>query len=989
MAGRAPKTGEQVITAHLRRRRDLAPPEIRDAAYAHAEELGLSSRRRRPLSQDQAAALQGATTLEQARAVLRDARRSAEQPTGGESATQRVAGVDLTFSAPKSVSLLWGLTRDPELRRGLEQAHTLASRRALRELESRALVGRARVGGKRVRVPLEWLGIEAVHTTARLSEQGAREGRPPDPDLHTHTVIANMAWDPGRGGAGEGGKWRAVDAGVLLHVRSLGDGVYLTELAAQLRSLGLEVVPNTGRDGRYLEVAGIEPVWCQAFSARAHEVRRARELLGIETDVPARALAPATRRGKGEEVHADHTEAWRAHLAERFGSEALEDVDQVADVRQREGIPVERPREEREGELLERFFGPEGLCAHEASHTQVAVEASLWHLNGGRLSTEEMAGEGGEGGLVARVLQDAEGGRLVVLDDGRYTTRELLQQEVAVERYAGYLLSTRQQISFIPPPYREAIDHALSTLQQEGGVRLDPEQRRALELLANPTRRLLLVGGPAGAGKTTTLRAAREVWEGEGGQGREVVVLSVAAQTAQRTAREMGAARGMTFEEFTGRRRRGEFGDGEQLRRLVVVVDEAAMADTPRLHALFRSVGGVEGGASVVLLGDERQLQPVGPGGSWPRIKQRAQDRGAYVELGRVHRQRHEWERQALDQLRGGRGGEAIAAYLVHDRIRITDTRAEARHLVAEAWDRARRAGATEGRPLSDYVMVAATREDTAVLNQWAQGIRRQRGELGPGTTLRDREGRQEVFQGDRVRLEGRLDWDHPNGIRGVVVEVTKEELRIQWDTGQRDSRYRPRDHQRSGEGGQREGGLQLDYAATTQRTQGVTAEQAFVLPGPEQGLEALYSAFSRARGETTVYLDRHSWSERRSELGPRGQAALDQAQLVARLAVRASQSELKRGALDVGAGSPPGPRVEAAQAKLLAYSRAVAQTRRAEQQARSARTTSVPSVAAPPSRESQEAAREREQEYERERHAREAYEHQQAQRERGPSIGY
>ena len=154
------------------------------------------------------------------------------------------------------------------------------------------------------------------------------------------------------------------------------------------------------------------------------------------------------------------------------------------------------------------------------------------------------------------------------------------------------------------------------------------------------------------------------------------------------------------------------------------------------------------------------------------------------------------------------------------------------------------------------------------------------------------------------------------------MTEVSREELRIRWDAGQRDSLYRPRDHQRSGQL------LQLDYAATTQRTQGVTAEQAFVLPGPEQGLEALYSAFSRAREETTVVLDRHSWAERRTELGPQGQEALDQAQLVARLAVRASQSELKRGALDASAGSPTGARVEAAQAKLLAYSRAVIQTR-------------------------------------------------------------
>ena len=139
-----------MVTAPLRPRRDLADPLTRDLAYAPAEQLGLPPRRRRPLTQDQAAHLQGATTLDEARAVLRSARRAGDRTGGEPAATQRVAGVDLTFSAPKSVSVLWGLTRDPELRRGLERAHILASRRALRELESRALVGRARVSGARV-----------------------------------------------------------------------------------------------------------------------------------------------------------------------------------------------------------------------------------------------------------------------------------------------------------------------------------------------------------------------------------------------------------------------------------------------------------------------------------------------------------------------------------------------------------------------------------------------------------------------------------------------------------------------------------------------------------------------------------------------------------------------------------------------------------------------------------------------------------------------
>ncbi len=388
-----------------------------------------------------------------------------------------------------------------------------------------------------------------------------------------------------------------------------------------------------------------------------------------------------------------------------------------------------------------------------------------------------------------------------------------------------------------------------------------------------------------------------------------------------------------------------------------------------------------EGGASLVLLGDERQLQPVGAGGGCLRLKEQAQAVGGYCELTETHRQRSEWEKEALDELRTGRGTEAIARYLVHDRIRITETRAEARELVAQSWNSARLAGEEEGRPIGDYVMVAATREDTQVLNQWAQGMRRQRGELGKGVTLRDRSGDLEVFQGDRVRLEGgRLDRDHPNGIRGTVAEVLEEGLRIRWDQAAHpESLYRPEEHWARGEEGREGGLLQLDYAGTTQRSQGVTAEQVFVLPGPQQGLEALYSAFSRARGETTVVLDRRTWGEQRSELGPQGRETLDRATLVASLAMSASESQRKRGALDVSAvprrrvGREA--RIEAAREKLLAYSRGLTETARQVAEERAAARARQP--------------RHRDHGYDHERYAREAAEEHRAAQQRGPHIGY
>jgi conjugative relaxase-like TrwC/TraI family protein len=896
MSGRDPRTDEQVVSGNdAKLRRDLADVPTRDAAYDHAAELGVTRTRRRPLTREEAVALTTATTGSDADRILRMAgrRRAGDQRASATSATARVAGHDLTFSAPKSISLAWALTTEPDLRAGIETAHVAAARRALTELQSRALVGRAAINGKKTRVPLQWVGIEAVHTTARLSQEAARDGRPPDPDLHTHAVVANMGRDP------SAQRWRAVDAGTLLHMRSLGDGVYLTALADELRGLGLQIRPNTGRDGRYLELEGIEPAWIEAFSARAHEVRRARQLLGIEADVPARGLAAATRRGKGDEAHHDHTAAWQDHLSQRFGTAALHDLGKLLSDRRPRHLP---PLQQREAELLARFFGPEGLCAHEATHTAVAVEATLWHLNGGRLTPAEM------GDLVPRALRDP---RLVVLDDGRYTTSELLRQERTVDRVGQWLVATPETGRPVAPG---RVATAIATVEHGEGILLDPEQRTAVSALTAPRHRLRLMGGPAGAGKTMTMRAAREVWDGE---GREVVVVSVAAATAQRSAREIGANQGMTFESFEARRRSGLIEDADT-HRLVVVVDEAAMADTPRLASLLTHIGD----GTVVGLGDEGQLQSVGAGGGWLRLKRQTHEAGSYVQLTRVYRQRHEWERKALDDIREGRGVEAIAAYRVHDRIRITDTRADARREVADAWNRARLAGAAQGRPISEFVMVAATREDVAVLNEWAQGLRLRARELGQGIELPDRDGGTTIHEGDRVHLEGRLDAGHPNGLRGSIVSAGDDGLRIAWDGDrQPETLYQPVEHR----GNQL---LHLDYAATTQRTQGATAEEAFVLPSPAQGLENLYSALSRARETTTVWLDQRTWDQHLSELQPVDRRVIHETEVLARLAARATETERKSAALDV-AVEPTGPRtysdarVEAARRKLDAYLRA------------------------------------------------------------------
>ena len=154
--------------------------------------------------------------------------------------------------------------------------------------------------------------------------------------------------------------------------------------------------------------------------------------------------------------------------------------------------------------------------------------------------------------------------------------------------------------------------------------------------------------GQAGTGKGVVIGAAREAWERD---GRRVIGTAVAGATAKRLGADAGIGETMTVNALTHRHREGGLGLDE---RSVVVVDEAGMADTRRLHALMDAAG--ESRSKVLLVGDAAQLSPIGAGGLFGEIAKRAPT----AELTEVHRANHDWERNAWADLRAGQSDRAL-----------------------------------------------------------------------------------------------------------------------------------------------------------------------------------------------------------------------------------------------------------------------------------------------------------------------------------------
>ena len=182
-------------------------------------------------------------------------------------------GRDLTFSAPKSVSIAALVGGDERI----VGVHDRAVKATLAWVEKNAVETRMRdpETGRMVRVGDQKTVVATFrHNTSRNL----------DPQLHTHSVLANMV-------QGDDGKWRTMANERLYECQKLIGALYRNELAAGLTKLGYNI-EKTNADGRF-ELAGVSREAIRAFSTRRAEIEAAmaERGLGASADTPRHAGA--------------------------------------------------------------------------------------------------------------------------------------------------------------------------------------------------------------------------------------------------------------------------------------------------------------------------------------------------------------------------------------------------------------------------------------------------------------------------------------------------------------------------------------------------------------------------------------------------------------------------------------------------------------------------------------------------------------------------
>ena len=290
-----------------------------------------------------------------------------------------------------------------------------------------------------------------------------------------------------------------------------------------------------------------------------------------------------------------------------------------------------------------------------------------------------------------------------------FSTAELLRHE----REALQLAAPGRQVS-VPTVSPATVEQVAN----ERAPTLCREQLEMVHAAASSPERVVCVVGHAGAGKTTALAALADAYQRD---GHVAIGAAPSGVAAANLAAETGMPSGTLHRLLAEARQQGGLPRG-----CLLVVDEAAMADTRTLTRVLFQVERAEGKA--VLVGDPAQLPAVGPGGLFSAIV----ERNGAIELHDNRRQRDELERRALALLREGRSRDYLAHAAQHGRLTVAADRVEAKaQLVADWWQAA-------SGDLAGSAMIAYRRADVAELNTVAR-------------TLLDREGR---LGRDRLRLD-------------------------------------------------------------------------------------------------------------------------------------------------------------------------------------------------------------------------------------------
>jgi len=475
------------------------------------------------------------------------------------------AGTDLTFSAPKSVSILMELSNNEE-ELLIRQAHDKAVEDTLKFIEENYSQTREQIDGVRNTINTGNFVI------AKFQHDTSREL---DPQLHTHSFVLNMTQK-------ENGEWRALHNDELFKNKMLFGQMYRNQLASNLKELGYETEVTDARKGLF-EVKGVSNELMTEFSKRSEQVQKRFEELKKQypnmEESKLREMATLDSR-KAKDKTLDRTQI-RAENLKR--AEAIEDISNL--VQDCKNIKSEI-KELTAKEYLSK--AKELITDKESVFTKEELLRESMKLSLGTYTLDDFQKE---------IIKDEE---LINFEKNIYSTKEMIEIEKSIIENAKEF---KNNFSLI------ANTQTLNSFVEKNYSTMTAGQKESFTHILNSKDLICGVQGDAGTGKTFMLKAVKDFIE-KSECKYQLQGLSFTGKAADEIQKEANID-STTLHSFLNQK---EFKENQ-----IYIVDEASMIGSKQMKELIEKAK--ETNSKIVLIGDTKQFQTLSAGGIFEQLQ--------------------------------------------------------------------------------------------------------------------------------------------------------------------------------------------------------------------------------------------------------------------------------------------------------------------------------------------------------------------------------
>lgn len=729
----------------------------------------------------------------------------------------RAAAWDLTFSAPKSVSVFWA-SADTDVRTKIEAIHSLAVATAFKFAEETCAFARSGEGGKIVQ-KAEWLSLVEQHGVSRNLE----------PQLHSHVVLFNLA-------RCRDGEFRSLSTYEIYRAKMAIGSVYRAELAYLLQTeLGLEL----RRSEHGFELAGISDRVIERFSSRRAEIKAKLEEFGGLKNAKAASKAAILTRAPKEFVP-------RAELFKRWSETFLEIGWGWAQARKLFGRHKPNPEPVDLASLIAAAV--EKLTKHKTHFAErEVIREVIKEAQYLGISADEIISRVREGLKVESIVTLGNYAREPV-----YSTKEIIEAE---EKLMGLVMEGKGNRKHIVPAMEVRKHTQPSSLSEFLGVKskLTPDQEGAVISLTSRQGRIAILDANSGVDCNPVLGAARHVWSKSGFKSIGLSFTAAGTENLRRGAKIKshsvhGALRDINSSFFGFRwGKTSLFPDAksETVRNIklpslyfkpsslkldaktVLVIDGAEKLSTEQMTSFVSEVE--RKGAKLVLVGNLESMRQFGPGAP---LKHMAEKLNAFT-LKELPKQMLDWKKSVIALFASGNAKGAIAVAKANDTLFVLKDRKESMDRLIANW---RHLGLKN--PAQNLILTI-NKEDANELNKMAQKARRKAWKVG---LIETHIGANRYYKKDRIIFAASAkSFGIQAGALGTILKVNPQKLHVKLDNGKRVvvplRYYNPKD-------------IQLAYAIPISRAHGLSTKYAHALIDPERQdrhSSSFQAAFSKA----------------------------------------------------------------------------------------------------------------------------------------------